>query len=260
MGAFRRTISLMHAKTNAAAAGALGVGLGPLMWVIDHMGIKLSNAFFAAVGIISVALVLLSLILWFHIGHNWSRMKRGRAPLGHMAGVALFLIVGCPIIGALMLYFGYVQQGVPGIPGPAAAITPDTPPPSVPAETKVEFVKRIDFPIDAKNNKPLSFEARASSTNDRLRIFVDYSWRQFLGASTWTERTRVAIGEFKDVTKEQYLFMQLAFSAPGKGTISDLYWGQPRAKLSDRSRTESGSVSDHGAKRPRATLLFSANS
>jgi hypothetical protein len=96
------------------------------------------------------------------------------------------------------------------------------------AKHQSQFLKNIDFGFDYANGKPIFLEARAAVTAERLRIFIDYSGRELLGASTWQPRIRVAIGELKDIVKEQYIGLQLASQAEQRGPVSDLYWGKSK--------------------------------
>jgi hypothetical protein len=128
-----------------------------------------------------------------------------------LAGVALCALVA---LGGLIW-----QRWQPVSESRAATPVASAPHPQRPA---TDYIRNINLSADPREIRPLALSANAGITTNRLRIFVDYSWRQLLGPDTWTPRQRIHIADL-DVVREQLVQVQLVFKAPAVGPVSDMY-------------------------------------
>jgi hypothetical protein len=78
----------MYEKAGASGVGAAGLGLPGLMWTLDHSGWTVPGWVYALVGTLSVALILLSIILWVRIALNWAREKEWAWPFSKLIPLA----------------------------------------------------------------------------------------------------------------------------------------------------------------------------
>jgi hypothetical protein len=96
---------------------------------------------------------------------------------------------------------------------------PITPPNAI--VPKPEYLK--DITLSANQEGVLFIWARAAITTSHMRIFVNYSGRQFLGAGSWSRRERVPIADL-DVFNEMIVELPLTYIVIGSKTESNLYW------------------------------------
>ncbi len=66
----------MAEGVNAAATGALGIGLPTLMWTLDRLGVEIPKPVVLLMLAVSVILILISLGLWVHLIIRWLRSRR----------------------------------------------------------------------------------------------------------------------------------------------------------------------------------------
>jgi len=75
----------MAEGANAAASGALGIGLPTLMWTLDRLGADIPKPIVQVILGVSVLLIVVSLFLWGHLFIKWLRRKRGPRNEGSVA-------------------------------------------------------------------------------------------------------------------------------------------------------------------------------